>query len=163
MAQVYLGLGSNIEPARNLRLGVRELQQRFGRIEASTVYRGPPVGFEGDDFLNMVVGLRTDLSPQDLTAEFDDIHRIAGRKCDGDKVLPRTLDIDLLLYGRLIVADEDIQLPRADVLEYAFVLRPLSELVPDYIHPLTGRTLREHWSDFDKDSSRLIEEHVEFG
>lgn len=156
MAQVYLGLGSNIEPAANLRLAVSELRERFGDVRLSTVYRSPPLGFDGDDFLNLAAGLNSGLSPREVVREFDDIHRIAGRERDGDKLLPRTIDIDLLLYNRLIVDSAGLQLPRKDVLEYAFVLRPLSELAPDYIHPISGRRLREHWEDFDRTFSEML-------
>lgn len=157
MAQVYLGLGSNIEPAANLRLAVRELRRRFGDIDLSAVYRSSPVGFEGADFLNMVAGLRTTRSPREMTEEIEAIHGAARRERDGDRLLPRTLDVDLLLYDRLVLLEAGAELPRADVLDYAFVLRPLSELAPDYVHPLTGRTLREHWDEFDAASQPLTE------
>lgn len=163
MARIYLGLGSNIEPAANLRLAVRELRKRFGDVELSSVYRSPPVGFDGEDFLNLVAGTNTGLSPQEVILELDDIHRFAGRERDGDKLLPRTLDIDLLLYDRLVIDEGGAQLPRDDVLEYAFVLRPLAELAADFVHPLTGRSLRDHWREFDAQSARLTKEVLSVG
>lgn len=160
MARIYLGLGSNIEPAVNLRLAARELRRRFGEIELSSVYRSPPVGFDGDDFLNMVVSAETTLAPREVVLELGEIHRVAGRERDGDKLLPRTLDIDLLLYDDEIVDDAAVQLPRADVLDYAFVLKPLAELAPDYVHPVTGRTLRDHWRNFEGQAIRLTKERL---
>ena len=59
MAKIYLGIGSNVEPEKHLRLGIRELGERFGVLELSNVYRSKAVGFEGDDFLNLVVGLES--------------------------------------------------------------------------------------------------------
>ncbi len=148
MARIYLGLGSNVEPERNLRLGIRELQKRFGVLELSRIYRNGAVGFEGPDFLNLVVALDTTMSPMDIDRELDRIHKLAGRSRTEAKFASRPLDIDLLLYGDL-VQDKPPRLPRADVLEYAFVLGPLADIAPALIHPLTGVTIAEHWRDFD--------------
>ena len=155
MARVYLGLGSNIDPENNLRRGIRELGERFGELELSAVYRSAAVGFEGDDFLNLVAGLDTDASPAVINDEIEVIHRLAGRRRGEEKFASRPLDIDLLLYDDLIVDDPPLRLPRADILEYSFVLRPLAELAPELRHPCTGRTLAEHWRDFDKTSQPL--------
>ena len=155
MAQVYLGLGSNIEPDAHLRLAIAELRRRFGRLELSPVYRGAAIGFEGDDFLNLVIGLCTVLEPERVLAEIEDIHRMARRERNGEKLQPRTLDIDLLLYDDLVADAPDRDLPRSDVLDYAFVLRPLADLAPELVHPVTGRTISEHWRDFDAASQPL--------
>ena len=155
MAQVYLGLGSNIAPAANLKLAISELRRRFGALALSPVYRGPAIGFDGDDFLNMVVGLRTPLEPEAILGEIEDIHQLARRERNGKQMLPRTLDIDLLLYDDLVIDAPDRDLPRGDVLDYAFVLRPLSDLAPELVHPVTGRTMGEHWRDFDAASQPL--------
>lgn len=162
MASVFLGLGSNIEPAAHLRLAIRELRDRFGELELSPVYRNAPVGFEGEDFLNMVVRLRTSLGPRQLVAELEDIHRLAGRRRDRESVGPRELDIDLLLYDRAVVDEPDLELPRRDVLEYDFVLRPLADLAPDYRHPLTERRLSEHWQEHAAGGQRLHREQMDF-
>lgn len=161
MAQVYLGLGSNVEPAANFRLGIAELKRRFGELELSPVYSGPAIGFDGDDFLNMVVGLQTGVTPEAILAMIEDIHRVARRERDGAKLKPRTLDVDLLLYDDLVVDAPGRDLPRSDVLDYAFVLRPLADLAPDLVHPATGRTMREHWQDFDATSQPLTRVHLE--
>lgn len=148
MTRVYLGLGSNIEAERNLRLAVGELRRRFGELEVSPVYRSPPIGFDGDDFLNAVVGLNTNRPPEEVLQQLEEIHIIAGRRRDGQRLVSRTLDIDLLLYGQLVIDRPGLHLPRGDVLEYGFVLRPLAELAPDAVHPVTGRSIAEHWRDF---------------
>jgi 2-amino-4-hydroxy-6-hydroxymethyldihydropteridine diphosphokinase len=147
VTQVFLGLGSNIEPERHLELAVAELSRRYGRLTPSPVYRGPAVGFAGPDFLNMVVHLETKQPPRSILAELERIHRLAERIREGDGFHSRTLDIDLLLYDGLILNEPGLELPRADVLEYAFVLRPLAELAPSLKHPVTGRTLAEHWRE----------------
>jgi 2-amino-4-hydroxy-6-hydroxymethyldihydropteridine diphosphokinase len=117
------------------------------------VYQSAAVGFQGEDFLNLVVGLTTNLDPYKLCDEIESIHKLAGRLRDeggkSDKWVSRPLDIDLLLYNDLIVGDCPVRVPRSDILEYGFVLRPLAELAPGLVHPLTRRTMLEHWQEFD--------------
>lgn len=155
MSTVYLGLGSNVDVSTNLKLGVDELRKAYGELRLSPVYRSAPVGFQGDDFLNLVVELQTDDRPQSIHERIERIHDRAGRIRSSDAYISRTLDIDLLLYDDLVLADGKVRLPRADVLNYSFVLRPLAELAPDLCHPVTGKTMREHWDLFDAGSHPL--------
>jgi 2-amino-4-hydroxy-6-hydroxymethyldihydropteridine diphosphokinase len=155
MVRIYLGLGSNIDPGQNLRMGIRELERCFGELSISPVYRSVAVGFEGPDFLNLVVGCATALSPRDVHEQIESIHRLAGRERGEHKFASRPLDIDLLLYGDLVMTEPPIRLPRSDVLEYSFVLRPLAELAPELVHPVTGKTMAEHWADYDADAMPL--------
>lgn len=149
MAVVYLGLGSNIDPKKNLRLGISELGQRYGELTVSNTYQNAAIGFEGDDFLNLVVGFESDDDPLSIHEHIEAVHKMTGRQRGEDKFSARPLDIDLLLYGDLVIAEPPLDLPRADVLEYAFVLRPLSEIAPDFVHPVTGRALADHWQECD--------------
>ncbi len=155
MARVYLGIGSNIDPEENLRLGIRELRRVFGEIELSAVYASAAVGFEGADFLNMVVGLQSDDSPGAIQGQVELIHDLAGRERGAGRFSSRPLDIDLLLYDDQVVDEPALKLPRCDVLEYSFVLRPLAELDPDLVHPQTGKTMIEHWQGFEIGSHPL--------
>jgi 2-amino-4-hydroxy-6-hydroxymethyldihydropteridine diphosphokinase len=95
------------------------------------------------------------LTPHGLCEEFEHIHELAGRKCRADKFTTRTLDIDLLLYDQLVLNQPPVQLPRKDVLQYSFVLRPLAEIAPDYRHPVTGKLIGDHWREFDAASHPL--------
>jgi 2-amino-4-hydroxy-6-hydroxymethyldihydropteridine diphosphokinase len=155
MPLVYLGLGSNLRPEANLQLGVRELAQRFSLIDVSRVYRNRSYGFEGDDFLNAVACIETEKSAAEIADELDEIHELAGRTRGSSRFVSRTLDIDLLLYGDEVIPE--YRVPRKDVLEYSFVLRPLAELAPRLRHPLTGRTMADHWAEFDPISHPLTE------
>jgi 2-amino-4-hydroxy-6-hydroxymethyldihydropteridine diphosphokinase len=150
---VYLGLGSNLEPRQNLALAVRELGRRFEIVRLSPVYRNAAVGFDGADFLNAVVCIRTEKSPAEIVAELEAIHDLAGREREADSFVSRTLDIDLLLYGDAVI--EDSRVPRDDVLDYGFVLGPLADIAPDLVHPVTGRTIAAHWAAFDRDARPL--------
>ncbi len=149
MVRVYLGLGSNVDPEENLRLGVRELRRIFGEIDLSAVYSSAAIGFDGADFLNMVIRLQSTDSPREIQGQAESIHVLAGRDRNSDKFSSRPLDIDLLLYGDEVIDEPDLKLPRCDVLDYSFVLRPLAEIDPGLVHPKTGKTMAAHWKAFD--------------
>jgi len=155
MATVFLGLGSNQSPQKNLCLATKELGSRYGELELSAVYRSAAVGFDGADFLNLVVRLQSEEEPLAICDEIELIHNIAGRDRGSEKWESRPLDIDLLLYNDLVRDDRPVCVPRDDILEYSFVLRPLAELAPDQVHPVTGKTFAKHWQEFDAASHPL--------
>ena len=144
----YLSIGSNIDPVENLRLACAELRQAYGQLRLSHVYRTPAVGFEGPDFLNMVVGLQTDEEPERVVRRMERIHEQSGRVRQANPFCSRTLDIDLLLYGDLV--RRRMKLPHGDIEKYAFVLKPLAELAPELQHPVAGTTMRELWDEFER-------------
>ena len=152
---VYLGLGSNIDAEKNLRLAVNELRRLFGEVRVSPVYRSAALGFEGPDFLNLVVALGTEMSPFELVEHIERIHAMAGRTRGPDRYSSRPLDIDLLLYGDRIDPEPPLRLPRRDILEHSFVMRPLADIAPDFVHPVTGKTIGDHWREFDRGSHAL--------
>ncbi len=145
---VFVSAGSNIDPVRNLRMAVRELERRFAPLLLSSVYRNKAEGFTGDDFLNMIIGFTTRERPEGILAELERLHAQAGRVRGQNPFGPRALDLDLILYGDAI--DEKLRLPREDINRYSFVLGPLAEVAPTTRHPVTGETLGELWARFDQ-------------
>lgn len=155
MPRVYVSLGSNIDRERNLRGGLTDLRARFGALELSPVYESEAVGFAGEPFLNLVVAFQADDPVEAVDAALTRIEEAHGRERGGERFAPRTLDLDLLLYGDLVKRGPDLTVPRDEILTYAFVLRPLADLAGEARHPLTGRTFRTHWADFDDPDQRL--------
>jgi len=153
MPDVFVGAGSNIEPQRHLRWALDELRQHFGKLRDSDVYRSPAYGFEGPDFLNMVVAFESGEHVDDVENVLSDLENECGRQA-GDRSGSRTLDLDLLLFGDRI--DATRRLPRTDILIYPFVLRPLTDLAPERVHPVTGRTMQSAWDDVGNRADDLV-------
>lgn len=146
MTRVYLSLGSNLDPGRNLRAAIDELRTRFGTILASPAYRFPAVGFEGPDFINLCVGIDTDLEPQLLNDWLHALEDRHGRRRDGPRYSSRTLDVDIVLYGdRVLTGAGNLEVPRPELAQ-SFVLQPLADIAPDAIHPALHKSVGELWS-----------------
>ena len=151
MARIYISLGSNIEPALHLRNALGCMQHHFFDLRLSPVYETEAVGFDGDPFLNLVVECETTLSPEKVQAELKSIEDKNGRLRDGPKFSSRSLDLDLLLFDDLDLRSEGMDVPRDEITKYAFVLKPLCDLVPDLKHPVTGETMQALWEKMSKD------------
>lgn len=152
MSTVYISIGSNVDAENNVRVAIATLQQQFGGLTLSSVYKNSAVGFDGDDFLNLVVGLET---TQSIPEFVDSLHRIEeaqGRSRDIKKFSSRTLDMDLLLYDDDVYESAAITIPRDEITRYAFVLKPLAELIPDYLHPTENKSISELWGAFGKNN-----------
>ncbi len=145
MPDIYVGVGSNIDPEANISTAVEMLRDEYGVIESSSVYRNPPVGFDGDDFLNLVLRFQSSIDPALVEQLLSHLEQRAGRERALTSLGSRRLDLDLLLYGSLI--DAPLRLPHEDILRYSFVLCPLAELAPGLVHPVTGRSIANSWSD----------------
>lgn len=155
MVRVYLGIGSNIEPERHVPLALRDLEILFGSLKISTIYRNPAIGFRGDDFYNLVVGLDTRLAPLELAATLRRLEVAHGRPDNHEKLESRTLDLDLLTYGDAPLQEGRLLLPRDDIIRYAHVLRPLAEIAPDDRHPVLGARYADLWAAFDAEDEPL--------
>ena len=155
MPRVYVSLGSNIEPARHVRAALEALNQRFGEQLLSPVYESVAVGFEGDNFLNLVSAFDTDEDVHAVAAGLNDIETRLGRVRSGPRFSARTVDLDLLLYDDLVLEEPGLVLPRPEILHNAFVLRPLADIAPSLRHPTDGRSMAELWAAYDQSSQAL--------
>lgn len=146
MPNVWLSLGSNINRHENIEVALRALAETFGALRVSKVYESVAVGFSGDPFFNLVVGIETELPIDQLSTILRAIEDQKGRVRGGERFAPRTLDIDLLTYGDT-VTDQPVELPRDEIMRFAFVLLPLSEIAGQELHPELGRDYATLWRE----------------
>jgi 2-amino-4-hydroxy-6-hydroxymethyldihydropteridine diphosphokinase len=133
---VYIGLGSNIKPAHNLKLAVAKLAERTELLAVSSAWKSPPVGSEGPEFLNAAAKISTHLSAAELKERIlrpleAELGRVRGR----NRFAPRPIDLDILLYDQ-----EEID---GEIWDFAYVAAPLSELVPGHQSRVTSETISE--------------------
>lgn len=138
----YVGLGANLDdPAEQLRHALEELTRLPGtRVAArSHLYKSPPLGPpDQPDYINAAAALVTTLSPLELLAALRAVERQHGRRRDGTRWGPRTLDLDILLYGELLLDTPELVLPHPGLHERAFVLYPLMDIAPELVIPGRG-------------------------
>ncbi|MCP1728465.1 2-amino-4-hydroxy-6-hydroxymethyldihydropteridine diphosphokinase [Natronospira proteinivora] len=148
MAEVLVGVGSNIEPQRHVASALGALADQFGPVQASPAYQSRAVGFDGDDFINLVVRFDSSLSPLALSQALHQIEQDCGRQRGSERFAPRVIDLDILMVGDYVSdPGEQPELPRGEILHYAFVLRPLAELAPDRVHPVANCRCDALWAE----------------
>jgi 2-amino-4-hydroxy-6-hydroxymethyldihydropteridine diphosphokinase len=156
--KAYVGLGSNLgDRAAYLLLGLSALSRlpKTHLLRLSPVYETDPVGPPQPPYLNMVAELETELSPKGLLAEMLRVEKALGRE-RRERWGPRTLDLDLLLYGDLVLEEAGLSVPHPRLHERAFVLVPLLDLLPEGRHPLLGRSFAELLASLDASSVRPL-------
>lgn len=142
--RVYLSLGSNIgDREQQLHNAISQLGS-LGRVTAtSSIYETQPVDFtEQPWFLNCVIALETSKSPADLMAEILKIEKEMGRRRTREKG-PRPIDIDILLFGDMVLNTPELIIPHPAMANRRFVLEPLAEIAPQALHPVLNATIRE--------------------
>ncbi len=157
MPQAYLAAGSNVEPERHLEMAARELERLFPGVRFSPWYRNRAVGFEGEDFINFVAGFPTQLAVAEVLQALHAVEELCGRPRAAPRWAPRSMDLDVLLYGDLVCQEPHLKLPRPDLLKRAYMLGPLASLAPDLVHPTERRTIGELWRRFDRAAHPLVE------
>ena len=155
MASVFLGIGSNIERERYICAGLDALQGLFGEFALSSVYDSPAIGFSGQPFLNMVVAVETGLGVGELARQLRHVEYEHGRPLNASRFSARQLDIDILTYDSQVGMVEGVELPRAEILENAFVLCPMAELAPQAVHPGAGKSYASLWQAYDQAAQPL--------
>ena len=158
MKTIYLSLGSNIgDREANLRAAIESLDAaRIRVLRVSPIYETAPVDYTGQRwFLNLVVEAETTLFPKQLLAATARIERELGRVRTVPKG-PRTIDIDILLYGSATVRAPELEIPHPRMAERRFVLAPLADLAPALRHPVTRQTMREMLDAAPDQTIRLL-------
>lgn len=143
-----MGVGSNIAPKKNILLALPKLEKLFSELRFSPIYESPAHGFDGDNFLNFVVSAYSEHDLACVVTALKHIEFEQGRKPNDSKCSSRYIDIDILMFGDLCGQFDSISLPRADILQYDFVLKPLADLCPKWRHPLNNRTFEQLWLDY---------------
>lgn len=148
MSKVYLGLGSNIEPREQYLARSKNLlrQHDITVIEQSSLYETEPLTPEQSWYINQVIAVTTDQSPQQLLHTLKAIEHDLGRK-PRERWAEREIDLDILLYDNLIVDTLSLQIPHPELTKRKFVLVPLAEVAADAIEPRTGKTIKELLED----------------
>ncbi len=155
MTQVVVSLGSNINRETNIRFAVGKIRQEFGAIEISPIYETESVGFEGPSFLNLVIGFQWSRTLLELCTDLREIETACGRIRGRKSFDNRVLDIDVLLFGHQNLRADGYNIPRDEIEKYAYVLKPLADLYPDWCHPVSGLTYKQMWRDFNQTGQKL--------
>ena len=133
--KVYIGIGSNLDKEKNIKSCMIELRKNYKNIVISPVYETSSMGFDGPNFYNLACSFDTISEIYVLKAKLNSIENAHGRHFNETKFSSRTLDIDILYYDSLIISNEKIKIPRKEIIEYDFVLTPLIDIAPDFMHP----------------------------
>lgn len=153
MNKVFLSIGSNEgNRLKNILLSIIKISQLENTFieNISSVYETEPYGVkEQNSFLNLVILIQTKLSPRELFENLKMIENDIGR-IDRGRWQPREIDIDILFYDKLIMNEEDLQIPHADLHNRIFVLEPFCEIEPELIHPVLGKSIKELFLQLEK-------------
>ena len=135
MTQSYISIGSNIDAIKNISRAKRELSNIFACTYSDNFY-SEAEGFKGKDFINLVASFETSLDPITLTQRLKSLEKKIGRDVDQKGMRDRVIDLDLILFGNLIMERQGIELPSSDIENYLFILEPLAQIAEKEIHPV---------------------------
>lgn len=144
MDRIFIGIGSNIEPETNVERALEIISDQFTIVGISTFYQTEPIERpEQENYYNGVIEISADFSPVRLHEILTDIEIDLGRIRTPDKFAPRTIDLDILIYGNIVIENGRILIPDPDVLTRSFISHPIAELAPEFQHPITGKKFSE--------------------
>ncbi|MFN4071139.1 MAG: 2-amino-4-hydroxy-6-hydroxymethyldihydropteridine diphosphokinase [Thermus caldifontis] len=152
----YVGLGSNLGDRAGYLLKALSLLSRLEKthlLRLSPVYETEPVGPPQPLYLNLVAEVETGLSPRAFLEGLLTVEQSLGRERK-ERWGPRTIDLDLLLYGDWVLEEEGLEVPHPRLHQRAFVLVPLADLIPEGLHPVLGRTFAELLASLDRKGVR---------
>jgi 2-amino-4-hydroxy-6-hydroxymethyldihydropteridine diphosphokinase len=152
----YISGGSNIEPEKHLLRAAHELKRSFPGARFSRCYRNRAIGFEGPDFINFAAELPVQGDATALRTELQRIEALCGRAPDAPRWAPRSMDLDVLLFGDEVFSLPGLIVPRPDLVRRAFMLGPLAEIAPTVVHPRELQRLDVLWQQFDRAAHPLI-------
>jgi 2-amino-4-hydroxy-6-hydroxymethyldihydropteridine diphosphokinase len=158
---VFVAAGSNVEPEHNLARACAEIAHTWPDARFSRAYRNVAVGFDGPDFINLVVGFSAAQPLESVIARLHAIETQCGRPRYAPKWASRTMDLDVLLFGDRVEKTADYTLPRPDLLKRPFMLGPLAEIAPKVMHPTSNKTIGELWDAFDRDAHAMTPVSIE--
>jgi len=144
MKRVFLGIGSNLgNREENILEAIRKIRELTGPvINSSSIYETEPWGFRsGDTFLNMVIEVETKQKPSGLLGSLLMIESLLGRVREEKKYISRVIDIDILLYNNKVLESKALSIPHPRMHERKFVLVPLCEIAPDFVHPVLNKSI----------------------
>lgn len=161
---IYILIGSNEgdrEKYLHHALGKIELVPGLEIVATSAIYVSEAVDMEGENpsFMNQVVMADYQFTPNELLLELEGIEKSMGRVGKGKK-LPRTIDLDILLFGDRIIETEELSIPHRELLNRPFAMLPVLQITPDVIHPVTGKPIAEFISEQEKQEVILYKDHV---
>lgn len=146
----FISIGSNIDKDIHIPSSLNSIKKLFGKIICSSLFETEAVGFEGENFHNLIVQFDSPLDARVIAKRLKQIEHEHGRTRDNRKYAARTLDLDLILHGDLILNDNNLQIPRDEIERYAFVLEPLAEIAPAFLHPVNHKSYSQLWDEYDK-------------
>ena len=159
--RIFLGLGSNLDDRyQNLMNGIQQLNDHahIWVIDESNVYQTPAMySSDQQDFYNMVIEIETNLNPLQLLDEVKKIEIKLGRKPNKKKNIPRTLDVDILAVGDILIRSKLLEIPHPKIVERKFVLKPWNDIAPDFLVPDSDKNITELLKNTkDRSQTRMV-------